>query len=84
MGEYQHKRNYLHQLSITVDQLANALLAGYADETLSARAYRMSSLKKHWSIVKKLINGMFFWQENHCRSAYRAEQLKRHLPEHYR
>lgn len=78
------KRNYFHQLSIAVDQLLNTLLSGYADETLSARAYRMSPKKRRWYLMERIINNIFFWQENHCRSAYRAEHLKRHLPEHYR
>lgn len=33
----------MRQILITLDQLANAILAGHADETLSARAYRLSS-----------------------------------------
>ena len=30
----------MRQILIALDQLANAILAGHADETLSARAYR--------------------------------------------
>ena len=32
----------MRQVLIVLDQLANAILAGHADETLSARAYRLS------------------------------------------
>ena len=32
----------MRQVLIALDQLANAILAGHADETLSARAYRLS------------------------------------------
>jgi hypothetical protein len=32
----------MRQVIIALDQLANAILAGHADETLSARAYRLS------------------------------------------
>ena len=32
---------YALNFAIAVDQLANALLGGHADETLSARAHRM-------------------------------------------
>lgn len=77
------ERNYIHQLSIAVDQLFNTLLAGYADETLSARAYRGSNKKKRWNVIMRAINMVFFWQPNHCYRAYRAEVLKRHSPAHY-
>ena len=40
------ERNYSRQLFIAIDQLGNALLAGYADETLSARAYRSQHKKR--------------------------------------
>lgn len=48
-----------------LNQSINVLLGGYADETLSARAYR-----RDWKIFQRLINRLFFWQENHCRQAF--------------
>lgn len=39
----------MRQILIALDQLANTLLAGHADETLSARAYRLSRDRgRHW------------------------------------
>ena len=39
----------MRQVLIALDQLANAILAGHADETLSARAYRLSRDRgRHW------------------------------------
>ena len=77
------KRRYFHQLLIAVDQLINAALAGLADETLSSRAYR-SQHKKRWLIAVKVINGIFFWQENHCRDAYKFERDIGHVPPEFR
>lgn len=77
------RRNYFHQLAIAVDQLFNALLAGYADETLSSRAYRCQFDKRRWKIVRILIDGIFFWQEEHCRQSYINELIRGHLPGHY-
>ena len=36
------RKRQVKQVLIALDQLANTLLAGHADETLSARAYRLS------------------------------------------
>jgi hypothetical protein len=75
----------IRQVLIAIDQLANTLLAGYADETLSARAYRnRSSPKRRWRFAFKCINAIFFWQENHCKVSYEEEALRRHLPPEYR
>lgn len=68
------------QILIAFDQLINALLWGYADETLSARAYRHAEIKKDRQWPMKLINGLFFWQENHCEQAYMSEIERAHLP----
>ena len=77
-------RSYLHQLAIAVDQLFNALLAGYADETLSARAYRSQHKKRRWKILRKVIDGIFFWEDEHCFNSYLSEKNRKHLPEYYR
>jgi hypothetical protein len=71
-------KKYIYNLLIAFDQFANALLGGYADETLSAYSWR----KQDWRY--KAINALFFWQSNHCRGAYDAEQNRRHLPPEYR
>lgn len=68
------------QILIAFDQLINALLWGYADETLSARAYRHAEIKKDRQWPMKLINGLFFWQDNHCKQAYMSEIERAHLP----
>lgn len=67
---------YFLQLAVAFDQLANALIGGWADETISSRAFRQSH-KTHWRIAYRVINFLFFWQKDHCYLAYLAE-LKRH------
>ena len=50
------------QILISLDQLANLLLAGHADETLSARAYRISrDQNQRWP--RRVIDAIFFWDE---------------------
>lgn len=74
---------YPHKIGLALDQLLNAILGGYPDESLSARAYRWDvDGKRSWP--KKIINAMFFWQRDHCYSAYHCEQELRHMPPEYR
>jgi hypothetical protein len=71
------------QNAIAFDQQLNAFLFGWADETLSARAWRKrdTSLGK---LAYRIINGIFFWQQNHCHQSWVAEMERRQLPRSYR
>lgn len=70
----------LLSIAIAFDQLLNAILAGWPDETLSSRAYRMDGEKRRWTIARKVIGGIFFWQDEHCRMSFEAEKAMHHLP----
>lgn len=74
------------QLLIAIDQLLNVLItplqgSAWADETLSARAWR-ADCDGRWfgCIMRPLIDGLFFWQESHCRSAWLSEFFRQQLP----
>lgn len=60
---------YLHNLCVSIDQLANTILAGYPDETLSSRAYRCSTTSYAWKCASCLINTLFL-NPNHCKEAF--------------
>lgn len=75
---------YLKQLLLAFDQLINALLFGWADETISSRSYRLSSGSVLWRLVSKFIDVLFFFDPDHCRTSYEAERLRSHLPPEYR
>lgn len=73
------------QVLIAIDQLLNALLFGYADETLSSRAYRADREGKVFGqFFRPLIDTLFFWQERHCYRAYMEEVNRRQYPKHFR
>lgn len=76
----------LFQVIVAIDQLLNTILGGFADETLSARAYRNDSAtgKKRWRIARRFIDKLFFWEQSHCRHAYLAEIDRRQYPPAYR
>lgn len=65
---------------IGVDQLANAILGGWPDETLSSRCWRLSLAGRDWP--RLVVDGLarIFGDRNHCRESYESERLGRQLP----
>lgn len=72
------------QVLIALDQLLNALLGGFADETLSAKAWRCRNKNKCWKVAKAVFDGLFFWQPGHCYIAYVSERARMQMPPEYR
>ena len=64
---------------IAVDQLINTLFMGWPDETLSSRCWRWE-LEGIRAWPRKLVDTLFFWQPNHCRSAYESERKRLQYP----
>lgn len=62
------------QVLIAIDQLLNALLFGWADETFSSRCWRTRS------VLVPVIDRLFFWDRNHCYASYVAERRRLHSP----
>jgi hypothetical protein len=54
---------------VSCDQVINAVCAGFADETLSARAFRLGSKAKRldrwdqWRVVWVIADVLFIWQD---------------------
>lgn len=79
-------KTYLLSVLIALDQLANALLFGAADETLSARAWRAEQQGKVLGkVFRPLIDAMFYpFERNHCYGAWLSEVTRKQLPGSYR
>lgn len=61
---------YFFNLAVALDQLANAMLAGHANETLSARAARAQRDGKAWGCVLcRLLEAI---HRRHCMFSFRA------------
>jgi len=73
----------LREVAVAFDQLANAILGGYSDETISARCWRLREARPY-NILRPIIDGLFFWQPEHCRASYEAERARSQLPPEYR
>lgn len=74
----------MKQVAIAFDQLLNAVLGGYADETISARVYRNRKKSKWWAMWLKIIDKIFFWQDDHCFQSHLNELERKHFPKFYR
>ena len=69
---------WLLQVLIAVDQLINALLWGFADETLSARAWRMQHRSRRWGFARRLFDALL--GPEHCFESYISERLRAQSP----
>lgn len=72
----------LKQVAIGVDQLGNAIFGGYADETMSARCWRLRETSWRWRMAWRVVDTIF--GAGHCRGSYGAERLRSQLPPEYR
>ena len=64
------KMSYWLRLLVSIDQFFNVLLLnGSEDHTISGRVgYKaMTTKKRRWLILEKIINTLFWSQPNHCR-----------------
>lgn len=70
------------QVLVAYDQLVNTYFRGWADESISSRAYRLSlSLPcNNCQWVKKLIDKIFFFDPNHCEESYKSEKGRLQMP----
>ena len=78
---------YFWNIALALDQLANVVLGGYPDETLSARIHRKALAGQwFWQALRWVIDGAFkiiFRQDNHCRKSYDREAARGHSPREY-
>jgi hypothetical protein len=75
-------KRWILQVLLAVDQLLNALCGGWADETLSSRAWRLESRSAGWRRTRKAIDAVFaaFGDRQHCFESYTSERLRLHFP----
>ena len=70
---------YGKSVLIALDQLANALLDGWPDETLSSRAWRWEQNGiRSWP--RRIIDVLFFFDPEHYRESFESERTGRQQP----
>lgn len=73
-------KEWLYQNAIAFDQQVNAITGGFADETMSARCYRLNH-RNPYKWFEQFINVLFMWQGwDHCKKAYEKEYNGRQRP----
>ena len=75
-------KRWLKQVLVALDQLLNALIpGGWADETLSARCWRLRE-RTGWGIARRVIDvvALLFRDKNHCEVSYQSELLRLQCP----
>jgi len=74
-------KEWVYQVTIALDQQANAILGGSADETMSSRCFRLHHIPTY-RVLEKIVNALFlpFQGPDHCKHAYEKEVLGRQLP----
>lgn len=96
MSRFQLFKNNLLQLFISIDQVLRCIVGlfvglinghsqAFADETLSAWAYRSEERgSKHGKALRLFIDAIMFipegFQWNHCKTAYQSELDRKHSP----
>ena len=74
-------KTYIWNIIISLDQLFNVLLAGYPDETFSARTWRKARAGQwFWAGMRIIIDLLFIWDYPHCLKSYNMEKERRHGP----
>ena len=72
---------WLKQSAIAFDQFLNAFLCGgWADETMSSVAWRMEQEGRWFGFMRPVIDTIFFFDPDHCRTSFEAERNRSQLP----
>lgn len=64
---------------IGIDQLANTIFGGWADETLSSRCFRLE-MERGITWPRRLVDTILFFDKDHCQESYLSEIERRQLP----
>lgn len=83
-------RSWFHEVFVAVDQVANAILGGYSDESISARSFRLGSKAKargawdQWRVTWVIADWLFLWQDAWLRYRTGAWPVPGHCERAYR
>ena len=68
------------KMMAALSQLLNCwFLGGEPNETISGRAFRQRHTSKSWGSAYRVVNAIFFWQDDHCYESYYADVTESRL-----
>lgn len=77
----------MKQFWIGLDQWIGTWFGGMADETISARCWRMKDKNMCWAIARSCVDWLaltLFNDVNHCENSYKSELNGTQLPADYK
>lgn len=83
------RRSWGHEVFVALDQVVNAVLGGWSDETLSARSFRLGSKAEdadawdQWRVAWHIIDALFVWQDLLIKYRTGLSPIRRHCERAY-
>jgi len=76
---------YFTSLFSSFSQVANSIIGGNPNESISGRAFREREDSDVWLMLYRVINTAFFFQGDHCKAAYFVDvlQAEKIVNQHY-
>lgn len=74
---------YFLRVLIAIDQLVNTIFGGMPDETISAKLWRLRD-RQPYKTLRYIVDALFWFDKDHCRTSYESEIKKTQLPSNYR
>jgi len=72
--------DYLFRVLVAIDQLANTLLGGRPDHTISGRVGYHALQGKTWAkAAERVINFLFFFDPDHCQKSIEWDEVNKPL-----
>lgn len=71
--------NIIKRAALWLDYGLNTLRGGLPTEPISAWVWR-----KQYTTAIKIIDTLFFWDKDHCKTSYENVKAKINLPQEYR
>lgn len=72
---------YIRHIGVALTQLLCAICGGWPDESTSSYLYRLDLQGRlAGRLLHPVVDGLFFWQDGHCRLSYEAERRRYQLP----
>ena len=65
-------KTYFHHLLVSLSQLANTLMGGHPDMTISSAAW-VRSQTGQGDRVRALMDALFWWEEGHCQESFERD-----------
>ncbi len=73
-------KQYFRNILIAFDQFLGAWWPGsFPDETFSARCWRERE-KPFWGRMRRLVDRLFWWDQNHCKGSFDNEIRRTQAP----